>query len=503
MANSSPARALGRRLRVNQTPAVYGCSPGGSQPCGDALPTLPDPVRGVVGQQPRELDPLRSPRDLFGWQLRRLREVRGLSQEALGLEVHLSGAAIGSYERGRSLPAEDEARRLDEVLGGNGLLFASWHLDAQSTQHADGHADSAAVSMRGDARPVTMETPDRPPTLEDQLSASAELAAEFGAWTEQLQGGAVMLEVLHQRVRRLAHSCLTLPPGAVMRYAEPLSREVFRLAREPRKPAVARDMYALAAQLCTLLGWLAGDLGALDAAELHARAAWASADAAQDAESSAWALALQAKNAFWRRDFLGSAELAQRGQRHAGAGTSLLMLVCQEADAYSELGATQPTVEALRRADDGAEQIRTADTLGGLFGCSPARHAAYAAACNLRLGADYADRALTEAERGLGLADERTSFGSVAQLHITRTLAQASAGRIDAAAEAARPVLELPPPQRMATVVGRLKPLAGLLDRPSVRSSPLARDLRAQVLDFCDAADSRRALPSGTEDSDG
>lgn len=455
-----------------------------------------------MGQQPRELDPLRSPRDLFGWQLRRLREGRGLSQEALGLEVHLSGAAIGSYERGRSLPAEDEARRLDELLGANGLLLASWHLDAVGP-HGDSDADSPAVSIRGEARPVTMEAPNRPAPLEDQLSASAEQAAEFGAWAEQLPGGSVMVEVLHQRVRRLAHSCLTLPPAVVMRYAEPLGREVFRLAREPRRPAVARDLYAVAAQLCTMLGWLAGDLGALDAAELHARAAWAAADAAQDAESSAWALALQAKNAFWRRDFLGSAQLAQRGQRYAGAGTSMLMLVCQEADAYSELGAADRTVDALRRADNTAERICGADSVGGLFGCSAARHAAYAAACNLRLGADYADRALVEADRGLGLVDASTSFGSVAQIHITRALAQATAGRLDAAAEAARPVLELPPPQRMATVIGRLKPLAGLLERPAVRSSPTARELRTQVLDFCDAAPTRRALPAGTENTHG
>lgn len=47
---------------------------------------------------------------------------RGMSQDAVGAEVHVSGSQIGHYESGRSVPAEEMAERLDGVLQAGGEL---------------------------------------------------------------------------------------------------------------------------------------------------------------------------------------------------------------------------------------------------------------------------------------------------------------------------------------------------------------------------------------------
>jgi transcriptional regulator with XRE-family HTH domain len=49
--------------------------------------------------------------------LRQRRMERGLSQDALGAEVHVSGSQIGHYESGRSIPPDELAKALDAFLG--------------------------------------------------------------------------------------------------------------------------------------------------------------------------------------------------------------------------------------------------------------------------------------------------------------------------------------------------------------------------------------------------
>ncbi|MEN3613439.1 helix-turn-helix transcriptional regulator [Plantactinospora sp. ZYX-F-223] len=57
--------------------------------------------------------------------LRKLRTEQGLSQDAVGAAVHVSGSQVGHYESGRSVPPDDMAERLDGVLQASGELRAS------------------------------------------------------------------------------------------------------------------------------------------------------------------------------------------------------------------------------------------------------------------------------------------------------------------------------------------------------------------------------------------
>ncbi|WP_326555715.1 helix-turn-helix domain-containing protein [Micromonospora sp. NBC_01813] len=58
----------------------------------------------------------------FRHALKAERMARGMSQDALGAQVHVTGSQIGNYESGRSVPPEDVASRLDTVLSADGEL---------------------------------------------------------------------------------------------------------------------------------------------------------------------------------------------------------------------------------------------------------------------------------------------------------------------------------------------------------------------------------------------
>lgn len=110
----------------------------------------------------------------------------------------------------------------------------------------------------------------------------------------------------------------------------------------------------------------------------------------------------------------------------------------------------------------------------------------------------HADHALDELKTG-----SIYGFGTVAQVHLTRTAAHIRAGHIDGAAEAARPVLDLPPERRLATLTDRLKPLASALNGPALRSSTVAAPLRTEIAEYCTTARTRRhELTSSSTESD-
>ena len=69
-----------------------------------------------MAQQPRPLNPAGSPEQLYGAQLRARRTALGLSQDALATRANFTGAVIGKWEKGQSLPDEATAALLDRTL---------------------------------------------------------------------------------------------------------------------------------------------------------------------------------------------------------------------------------------------------------------------------------------------------------------------------------------------------------------------------------------------------
>jgi tetratricopeptide (TPR) repeat protein len=109
----------------------------------------------------RTLDPGRSALDRFGYELRRWRKMRGLSQDRLGPLVHVSGDLIQRIEVGARRPSRDLAERCDAALRADGALVLAWDaLRAELPGSAGSEAD--ADNLTADTDKGLQETAERP-----------------------------------------------------------------------------------------------------------------------------------------------------------------------------------------------------------------------------------------------------------------------------------------------------------------------------------------------------
>jgi ribosome-binding protein aMBF1 (putative translation factor) len=83
---------------------------------------------GSLAQSPRSLTPGRDARSFFGAELRHWRELRGLSQDRLGTEVHISGDMVAKIEKALRWPHREFAATCDDVLETGGALGRIWPL---------------------------------------------------------------------------------------------------------------------------------------------------------------------------------------------------------------------------------------------------------------------------------------------------------------------------------------------------------------------------------------
>lgn len=418
-----------------------------------------------------------TPRRRFGRLVRDLRTRRGLTQADIGRIAHTTADAVATWERGRSLPDEPTMRRVAARLDpASDTLLTAWR------------------AAKTDSRTVGPPVGPDPATV---LAHATQDCAEFGTWAERLDTGEVAITTLMTRARDLATQALTAPPAQILAPASDLNRELFALLRGHHTPAQARDLYTVAGAVCALMSFLASDLGALSAAQVHAATAQACAEHADRDEVRAWVASAKSKNAFWEGDYLTSARLAAGGPARQACGTAAVMLACQEADAYAKLGAHDRAESALDRAAREADRDGGPDLVGGVLSCPPVRHGGYVATAHTlakrhSMGAAAAEGALAVAAQ----PGPVVAFGSIAQLHITRAMALKGGGDLDGAASALRPVLDLPPGKRLATITGRLRTLAADLDAAATRSSRVAAPLREEIAEYCAGA-TQKALPAG------
>jgi transcriptional regulator with XRE-family HTH domain len=96
---------------------------------------------------PKDLDPSSSPRALLGAELRHARERRGLSQEALGLRLFVSGTFVGQLEAGTRRLRREMAPLVDDVLGTDGFFERNCAAAAKS-KYEDHFAEAAEAEHR-------------------------------------------------------------------------------------------------------------------------------------------------------------------------------------------------------------------------------------------------------------------------------------------------------------------------------------------------------------------
>ncbi|GAB7033621.1 helix-turn-helix transcriptional regulator [Streptomyces sp. NPDC021749] len=83
--------------------------------------------------------------EYWGAELKRRREVAGLTQEALGRQVFVSGGYIGQFEQAIRKPQLDVAIRIDEVLQTDGFFERTWRKLIDDKRYADYFAAAAEL----------------------------------------------------------------------------------------------------------------------------------------------------------------------------------------------------------------------------------------------------------------------------------------------------------------------------------------------------------------------
>jgi hypothetical protein len=148
--------------------------------------------------------------------------------------------------------------------------------------------------------------PPEPAVLLDELASQA---VEVGRWAETANAGPGTIAQLDDAIDRIASDYLSSPPGPPLHRARDVTTQVFGLLRQHQRLSVTRDLYVTGAKCCAFLAWAAGDLGHLDAATAHGRAALILAEEA--GHPGAEALALRAVE----DGFLGRAHQPREGPR--------------------------------------------------------------------------------------------------------------------------------------------------------------------------------------------
>ncbi|MFC9640741.1 helix-turn-helix transcriptional regulator [Streptomyces mirabilis] len=331
----------------------------------------------------------------------------------------------------------------------------------------------------------------------DLVRLAADESATWAQWVEASNVGDIALEQMMAETRALASDYLTSDPVVLFVRTRALRDRIFTLLEGHQHPRQSAALYVAAGYLCGLLAWMSSDLGQLRDADTQGRTAWLCAELAGHNDLRAWVLSTRSKVAFWDRRLRDALNFARRGATYRTTGTVAVLLACQEADAWSELGARDEALVALARAEDARAAMSGEDEIGGILACQPARQENYAAAVQVRVGRP-AD-ALRSADNALTLLTGQPvrAYGTEAQIHISQAAAHLATGEAEGALEALAPVFALPPDHRLAPVTRRLGELCSGIRRPHT-SSIATVGLRQAIEEFCvDSAPRHLALSPG------
>ncbi|ARF83268.1 hypothetical protein GCM10010502_67910 [Kitasatospora aureofaciens] len=306
--------------------------------------------------------------------------------------------------------------------------------------------------------------PDVPLTGTELIRTAADESAEWLQWAEVANCGPVSVEQYAADARGFAADYLMAEdPLLIFGKTRASLVRVWELLYGHQNLEQRQKLFTTAGYLAAMMAWMTSDLGHKRQAETHARAAMVAAEMAADPGLHAWVAATRSKLAFWDGQFRAAIQHAEHGTVFQASGTVTVLLHCQAADAWAEVGARSQAKAALGRAEDAAALDLSSvihDEVAGLFSCPAGRLANYGAAVHLRAGSP--SQALAYADCGLAALQRQAvrPLGTVAQLHITRAGAHLLADEPDGILEALSPVLALPAEHRTAPVRQRLRDLA-------------------------------------------
>ncbi|MFG3255239.1 helix-turn-helix domain-containing protein [Streptomyces sp. NPDC048172] len=323
-------------------------------------------------QPPKRLDDAASLAAWFGKELRNWRRVRGLSADALGEKVHLSGSSIVKIEKATRSCSMALAAALDEALDAGGALHRLWRrveqeeekrTDADTARSAPSGPDASTPGpgmLRMDPLPSERSPVERRRFAALTATGIAALATEgLVPITDTVAAPAAVRPDDVEQVRVAAATLAgwdNLFGGAGVVRATSLGQ--FHWARgllEARCPAELRpDLFSAVGRLATVLGAAAFDAYEHDQARLLLRFATDCAEEGDDWHLRATSLNWRARQEIW----VGNPDT---GLTHAESGLvradrltprEQAMLHNARARALGKMGRVQETLRSVGRSDE-------------------------------------------------------------------------------------------------------------------------------------------------------
>lgn len=336
--------------------------------------------------------------------------------------------------------------------------------------------------------------PPEPPHLSPPASVSEWilLAAAESSADAVLRSGHVSADVLPeliQHVMLIARNYDNESRLSAFRHALAMRDIATRLADTAHRPGELSDIYVALGQLNALMASLAFDLGNWTATAPMARAATRYAEMAGHISLQTWTAGLEATLDFWEGRGDAALDKIDAGLALAPTGAPRFRLLNIAARAHATLGNAPAVHTALNAATAEREAMEGTrdelhDVVGGEFAFDDARAAACAGAALLRIG--DAESALWQTHHTFALHMSGTAPTSPAVLNgasVDGATALVLAGDLKGAETYLRPVLELDPDPANASLGGRLRSVAGLLeDAPASRSKELAAEVNAWLV---------------------
>ncbi|SEE48771.1 hypothetical protein [Jiangella alba] len=316
--------------------------------------------------------------------------------------------------------------------------------------------------------------------LGDEVDMAAERARAFGERSRSRLTDEAM-EQIYDEVRSLATDYPQRPVLQLLPSLIKVQGDLMDLIETPQQhPMHLRRLYFLTAVTSGLVAKSSHDLGRTPAAMTHARTALLCAEQAGHDGLRAWINGLESQFSYWSGRPRDAVRYAQRGAEFAerAGSTAAVWLPASEARAWAALGRIDETRTAIGRAEsalDRAEQDDL-DDLGGICTFSRSRQLYYAAdalAWFPSAGAD-AERYGEAAVTAYAAHDDDWAFGDEAGAMSDLALARIRRQELGGAIEAVRPVLELPPDQRIHGIASSVDRVHGALMNSGIRSSEAA-----------------------------
>lgn len=343
-----------------------------------------------VGQQPNALTPEQSPQHRFGYTLRELRKVRGLSLRALADKAFMSHSKLQKWENGDRAPKDRaEVELIDSLLQAGGILVDQWdrisssvsapgrvsvsapHVSEASIGLATAAIQRAASDHEGIFVParlrdgsVVFVALDRRDLLRSGVGIGA--AAAFGASTPAVANSDVIqglkqparmaaaysdtpIEHFRQARRLLIdNDNLMGPRHAIVTVREHI--EKIKTLRRDTKGTDRQGLMELQTQYAEFASWLYQDMGDFDSAEFWLDRAFQWSHTVGDNDLTSYVMARKAQLAGEKRDLVDVVDLAEAAQRMARP-RSRLAAVARTYESYGHALRGEPT-DSERAIDD-------------------------------------------------------------------------------------------------------------------------------------------------------